>query len=298
MDEEILKLGTIHQCNCCLGGKTLHPLVSVIDLSKTGLQQHHLKLEFYTILFSEYSCKNCICEYQQCDYSDGTLLFLTPGQSISIKKNDKLFLSQGRILVFHPSLIQGTSLEEHIKNYSFFFYHPEEALHLSCREKEIIKECLQQIEREINRPVDHHSKTLISRYIELLLDHCNRYYERQFITRHEANKIILEKTEILLDEYFATDQARTSGLPSTPYCAELLNLSTHYLNDLLKYETGTDMEEYIRFKRIYIARKLLLNTDKTINQIAEELGFPTTRYFNNLFRQITGKTPGEFRLIN
>ena len=182
MKERILNIETVHQCNCCLGCKTLHPLVSVIDLSKTNLEQQIIKFDFYTILMMEGEIDDVLYGRKYYDYSNASLVFLTPGESIKINKS-KALPSKGWLLAFHPDLIFQTSLGEHIKDYSFFFYNPEEALHLSQREKAKAVECICNIEEELRHAIDCHSQILISRYIELLLDHCNRFYERQFITR-------------------------------------------------------------------------------------------------------------------
>lgn len=159
MGDKVLKIGTVHQCNCCLGSKTLHPLVSVIDLSKADLSPHtDIKFGFYTILLSECKCEAYAYGHQYCDFSDGTLVCLTPGESISMKENNKEFPSKGWILAFHPDLICGTPLGLNIHNYTFFSYCPEEALHLSLREKQIILEFLERIRQELERCIDRHSK--------------------------------------------------------------------------------------------------------------------------------------------
>lgn len=297
MKKKIVEIGTVHQCNCWLGGKTLHPLVSVIDLSNTDLTQHIVKFGFYTILLRECPCEDFIYGRQNYDYSNGTVVFLAPGQSINTEGSGILPL-KGWMLVFHPDLIHGTSLGQNIKNYTFFSYHLNEALHLSIREKQKVLECLENVRQELLHAIDWHSKILISRYIELLLDHCTRFYERQFITRAEANKELFTRFECILDTYFETDQPKTSGLLSAEYCADLLHLSSYYFEDLLKQETGKDTQEYLQFKRISIAQKQLRSTDKTISQIAEKLGYPTPQLFSDLFKKIVGCTPNEFRILN
>lgn len=295
--DETVEIGTVHQCNCCLGSKTLHPLVTVIDLSKAKLTQHTIKFSFYTILLMENLSEDFIYGRKCNDYSNGTLVFLTPGQPINMDEC-KVFPQKGWILAFHPDLSQGTSLGLNLKNYTFFSYHPDEALHVSIREKQKVLECLNNIEQELHHAIDFHSKTLISRYIEQLLTYCRRFYDRQFITRGETNKKLLAKFEKILDEYFETDQPRMKGLPLAEYCTGLLRLSSCYFEDLLKQETGKNTQEYAQFKRLNIAKKRLINTDKTISQIAEELGFSTPQLFSYLFKKIVGCAPNEFRLLN
>ena len=168
MGDKVLKLGSVHQCNCCLGGKTLHPLVSVIDLSKADLSSHtDFKFGFYTILLGECKCEACRYGHQYYDFSDGTLICLTPGESISMKDSNNTRPSKGWILAFHPDLICGTALGANIRDYTFFSYRPEEALHISLREKQVILELLDKINQELQRCIDCYSQKIISKYIEL-----------------------------------------------------------------------------------------------------------------------------------
>lgn len=299
MGEKILKLGTVHQCNCCLGGKTLHPLISVIDLSKAQLSPHtDIKFGFYTVLINECKCEAHAYGQQYYDYSDGALFCLTPGETIDREKTKSEFPSKGWILAFHPDLICGTTLGMNIDNYSFFSYQPTEALHLSLREKQTLLDLLNKIDQELQRYIDCHSKKIVSTYVELLLDYCTRFYERQFITRCEANKNIIERLDIIMDDYFETEKPQTHELLSAEYCADLLQLSSDYLCDMLKFETGKYFEEYIQFKRFEIAKKWLLDTDKTVNEISKELGFQSAQYFSRLFKKLTGFSPNDFRMPN
>lgn len=299
MGEKILKLGTVHQCNCCLGGKTLHPLISVIDLSKAQLSPHtDIKFGFYTILINECKCEAHAYGQQYYDYSDGALFCLTPGETIDREKTKSEFPSKGWILAFHPDLICGTTLGMNIDNYSFFSYQPTEALHLSLREKQTLLDLLNKIDQELQRYIDCHSKKIVSTYVELLLDYCTRFYERQFITRCEANKNIIERLDIIIDNYFETRKPQTNELLSAEYCANLLQLSSDYLCDMLKFETGKHFEEYVQFKRFEIAKKWLLDTDKTVNEISKELGFQSAQYFSRLFKKLTGFSPNDFRMPN
>ena len=174
MKENLLNIETVHECNCCLGYKTLHPLVSVIDLSQANLEQCTIKFDFYTVIMLEGDVEDFLYGRKYYDYSNASLLFLTPGESIKIDHSE-LLRRKGWLLAFHPDLLCRTSLGGHIDEYTFFFYKADEALHLSLREKSKIIDCLHNIGDELEHAIDCHSKTLISRHIELLLDYCTRF---------------------------------------------------------------------------------------------------------------------------
>lgn len=295
MKKKTLKIETVHQCNCCLGNKTLHPLVSVIDLSKANRIDFSIKFNFYSILLIENECDEFMYGRKSHDYSNATLVFLLPGQSLQMDE-DKFLPRKGWLLAFHPLLICGSTLGIHIDHYTFFSYRTDEALHLSSREKTKALECLHNIEQELQHTTDRHSKKLISKYIELLSDYCSRFYERQFITRHEIHKPILEKLEIWLDECIQSGKLKGETLPSVESCSAILNISPHYFNDLLRFETGKTIDEYFQSKQIEAAKKMLLDETYPINRIAKALGFPNIHYFSELFLKITGMTPAEYRL--
>lgn len=295
MKKNTLKIDTVHQCNSCMGNKTLHPLVSVIDLSKANLTDTSIQFKFYTVLLIENECDEYIYGRKYYDYSNATMVFLSPDESI--QWDDKKPLpKKGWLLAFHPHLICGTTLDMHIDCYSFFPYRTDEALHLSLREKAKIVECLTNIEQELLHAIDRHSKTVISRYIELLLDYCTRFYERQFITRCEANKKILHQLELLLDEYIQSGKLESNQLPSAEYCSTILHLSPAYFNDLLKFETGKTIELYFQLKRMEVAKSMLIEKNGNVSQVATKLGFPSVQYFSKLFQKMTGKAPSEYRI--
>lgn len=295
MRENILNIETVHECNCCLGYKTLHPLVSVIDLSQANLEQCTIKFDFYTVIMMEGDVDDFLYGRKYYDYSNASLLFLTPGESIKIDHSE-LLRRKGWLLAFHPDLLYRTSLGGHIGDYTFFFYKPDEALHLSLREKNKITDCLHNIGDELEHAIDCHSKTLISRHIELLLDYCTRFYERQFITRCEANKPLISQTNILLDEYIQSGKLKQGVLPSAEYCADKLHLSTHYFSDLLYFETGQNIYEYFQFKRLEASKTMLLQQGNTAGAVAEKLGYPNVQQFSRIFKKLTGIAPGDYRL--
>ena len=294
MKENKLTIETVHQCNCCLGCQTLHPLVSVIDLTETPLVKRTVTFDFYTVLLREGQVDEFLFGRQPYDYSDASLLFLPPGQSLETE-HEALFPHKGWLLAFHPDLIVHTPLGTHIGNYTFFSYHRNEALHLSLREKLKAEECLSLIREELRHAIDCHSKKLISRLIELLLDYCSRFYERQFITRDEANKEIIHRMETVLDEHLRSGGLRNGHLPSPDWCAGLLCLSPQYFTDLLKFETGKSFQDYLQLKRFDLSKKLLLDRRNTVTEVAELLGYPNVQYFAGVFKKITGIAPNEYR---
>lgn len=201
-------------------------------------------------------------------------------------------------LMFHSDFLMGTPLGKSIQQYQFFNYQSNEALHLSDDERALILDCFAKIESELKQPVDKHSKKLISSNIELFLDYCQRFYDRQFITRENVNRGILEKFEALLNDYFNSENPQTIGLPSVAYFADQLHLSANYFGDLLKKETGKSAKEYILSKTIEIAKNKVFESDKTVNEIAYELGFKYPQHFTRFFKQKVGLSPMEFRGMN
>lgn len=295
MKDKVLNIETVHQCNCCLGNKTLHPLVSAIDLSRANVTQRTIKFDFYTLLLLDSEYGDTIYGRKYYDYSNATMVFLAPGESININEG-KALPRKGWLLAFHPDFLCGTSLGRSIGSYSFFSYRLNEALHLSLRERNKAVECFGNIEEELQHAIDCHSKVLISRHIELLLDYCSRFYDRQFITRNEVNKTILAKTEKLLDDYIRCDRLKNGRLPSAKYCADILHLSPRYFSDLLKFETGKTLEEYFQMKRMDTAKKMLMVGEDSVGMVAGKLGYPSVQYFSNLFKKLVGVAPNEYRL--
>ena len=290
---------TINDYNVFNNKETLHPLVSVIDLSKASPRQaSNMYFGFYTVFLKEVKCGDLRYGKNTYDYQEGTLVFIGPGQVVSVDSKGEIYQPKGHALVFHPDLIHGTSLGKHIQDYTFFGYQSNEALHLSERERKIILDCFSKIEYELEHAIDKHSKRLIASNIELLLNYCIRFYDRQFITRDDVHKGILERFENLLNEYFHTDKPQAIGLPSVSYCASELNLSANYFGDLVKRETGKTAQEYIQWKVIDVAKERISDQSKSISQVAYELGFKYPQHFARLFKQRVGRSPNEYRMLN
>ncbi|MCM1331609.1 MAG: helix-turn-helix transcriptional regulator [Bacteroides sp.] len=296
MGTKLLNIETITEYNDMLGVETLHPLVSVIDLSKAQPMKHmRHTFSFYVVFLKDE--KNCELVYgcQRYDYQKGSVVCLAPGQVIGIEDNGETFQPKGWALCFHPDLTRGTSLGSHIKEYSYFSYQVNEALHLSQKEREIFVDCLHKINHELEHGIDRLSRSLIATNIELLLDYCLRFYERQFVTREHANNDILTRFETLLDKYFESGRAQQKGLPSVKWCAGELCLSPNYFGDLMKKETGKSAKEYIQLKVMDIAKERILNPEKSISQVAYELGFQYPQHFTRLFKKVVGQNPNDYK---
>lgn len=297
--EQFIKTETIAQYNEIKGVETKHPLISVFDNSITNALPNNCKIQFgvYAVFLKAGHCGELRYGRNNYDYDDGTLVFVAPGQVIEVK-NGENYQPTGSALLFHPDLIKGTALGKQMSQYSFFSYDSHEALHLSLKEQQIIKDLFSKLEYELNQSIDKHSKSIITNNIELLLNYCVRFYDRQFITRENINTDILSKFENLLNGYFQSENAQDLGLPSVGYFANLLHLSANYFGDLIKKETGKSAQEHIQLKLINLAKERIFDTNKSISQIAFELGFKYPQHFNRMFKKNTGYTPVEYRSLN
>ena len=296
--EKIEKLASVTQFNSRRGQETLHPLVSVLDQSKSvKIQANKYLSEIYVIFLKDVKCEEMTYGRNQYDYQDETLIFIAPEQVFGFNLPDQILVQPtGWALVFHPDFIRGTSLGRTIKEYGFFSYDVNEALHISERERQIVLECFKKIKEELERGIDKHSKMLIVSNIELFLNYCIRFFDRQFISRENINKDILARFENLLNEYFESNQPQLVGLPSVAYCAEKLNLSANYFGDLVKKETGKSALEYIQAKVIDLAQEKIFDSNKSISEIAYEIGYKYPQHFTRLFKQRMGMSPLEYRL--
>ncbi len=293
--DSIIRFDTIAGYNAFNNQETFHPLISVVDLDRADPRQHRrLSYDFYVVFLKKSICGDLRYGCNNYDYQEGTLIFLAPGQVIGSTR-DEYYQPQGYALVFHPDLIHGTSLGRHMSDYTFFSYEIHEALHVSEPERQIILDCFSKIEYELKNAADKHSKKLIVANIELFLDYCIRFYERQFSTRNNAHRSIIEKFEDLLNDYLSSEKPQVLGSPTVAYCASQLHLSTNYFGDLIKKETGKSAQEYIQLKIIEVAKKKITASDKLVNEIAYELGFRYSQHFSRFFKQHTGHSPNEYR---
>lgn len=297
---EILhRIVSITQYNDLRNHETFHPLVSVIDLeSSPQTQIGRTYIGLYLVFLKEKICGELRYGMRTYDYQEGTLVFIAPGQVIGVDKPVENYQPKGYALAFHPDLIHGTTLGQKIKDYSFFSYDVYEALHLSEQEKQVIVDCLKKIDYESRHAIDKHSKTLIVSYIELFLNYCLRFYDRQFITREPENRDIISRFEKVLDNYFKAGKPKTEGLPSVRYCAEQIHISANYLGDLLRKETGKSAQDHIQQKVIDIAKERIFEPGKSLSEIAFDLGFKYPQHFTRMFKKSVGYTPSEFKNLN
>lgn len=293
----IIKLDNVQDYNRLLGAETLHPLVSVTDLSKLKSIRHCLKnFGFYCVFFKELECGTVLYGRSKYDYQEGTMLFIAPGQIAGVDDGGETLNPKGWVLMFHPDLLYGTPLVRRMKDYSFFSYTCDEALHMSEREKTIIINCFREIKEELEHAIDKHTKQIVASNIETMLNHCTRFYERQFVMREVSNRSVLDRFEELVHDYLNSDKPKTEGMPTVQYCADRICLSPNYFGDLVKKETGKTAQEYIQLAVIGRIKELLIETDKTISEIAYDLGFNYPHHLSRIFKKVVGITPNEYRL--
>lgn len=307
--KSIFPLNTVTQYNNMMGVETLHPLISVVDFASLDYEEMRrtykersenmkIQLNIYAVFLKDVKCGNITYGLQNYDYEEGTLAFMSPGQVFGMENREEAGNWSGIGILFHPDLISGTALGKNINDYTFFSYETNEALHLSARERELINTSVDNIKYELEHAIDAHTKTLIVSHLELFLNYAKRFYERQFYTRSHVNKSILTRFEKVLKDYFDSKQPLDNGLPSVQYCANQLFISPNYLGDLLKKETGKSAQEHIQLKMINRAKNLIYDSNKSISEIAYELGFKYPQHFTRMFKKQVGVSPNEFRNLN
>ena len=290
---------SVQDYNENLGMETLHPLVSVVDMSELPEIRHSLKrFGFYCVILKQLDCGSLLYGRNRYDYREGTLVCVAPGQVAGADDGGVTRNAKGWILMFHPDLLRGTSLAGKMRDYSFFSYSSNEALHTSERERQTIIGCMREIREELQHPIDRHSKRIITTNIELLLNHCIRFYDRQFVTREEINHDVLRRFEELLGAYFDTSDIVKTGLPTVAWFADKLHLSANYFGDLVKREMGVSAQEYIQRYIIERAKLLLTDGRMTVSQTAYALGYKYPNHLSRVFKRVTGITPNEYKQQN
>lgn len=286
---------SVQDFNDLYGLETVHPLVSVMRYDKlTKQEEHTVHYNLYALFLKEN--KGCELSYGRTkyDFDEMTVTCFAPGQSIHVKPNPNVVYPKWTALVFHPDLLNRTQLGRNISRYEFFDYTSNEALHLSCAEIEIFRSVIDMIRQELGRSIDKHSRELIVSNIELLLNYCLRFYDRQFVTREEINHTVVKKFSELLDSYIS-DKAAHEGLPSVGYFADKCCYSTKYFGELVKTETGRTARDFISDRLIRAAKQLLADDSKSITAISQQLGFEYPQHFVRFFKTHTGTTPSEYR---
>ncbi|UII23167.1 helix-turn-helix domain-containing protein [Fulvivirga ligni] len=275
-----------------------HPLIGVtsLELLRESCPDlvGHFVYNFYSICIKKDFNGKMKYGQNYYDFNSGTMSFLSPGQVVSTSMDDEMSLS-GWCLIFHPDLISKYPLGKNIKNYSFFSYEVHEALHLSDKEELMLSTLMQNIANEYKSSIDKFSQDVLVSHIELMLNYCNRFYNRQFITRQSANPDILSQVENILDEYFNNDQALSEGLPSVQYISDQLNMSPNYLSDMLRNLTGQSTQQHIQNKLMEKAKEILTTTNLSVSQIAYQLGFEYPQSFNKFFKNKMKVSPLTFR---
>ncbi|MEE4000739.1 helix-turn-helix domain-containing protein [Tenacibaculum sp. FZY0031] len=256
-------------------------------------------IDLYIINLKSGLGRTCLYGRNTYDYQEGTMVFMAPNQTIKVDSSiETPNLSENWILLFHPDLIRKSELGNKIEQYSFFNYDVHEALHISDYEKNLLNQIINNIENEYSQNIDTHSQELIISNIKMILDYCTRFYDRQFYTRTNFNKDIVAKFNAELKTYYSSQLPLEIGIPTVKYLGEKMNISPYYLSDLLKKETGRNTIEHVHFYIIDKAKTNLLNSTKSISEIAYELGFEYPQHFAKLFKNKTGLSPTEYRSLN
>lgn len=302
MPDNIVRIKSISQLHDLLGfEKPKHPLISIIDAEDLSVDLSSVGVKVSSSLYMiSLKDKSCGVEYgrNHFDFDEGVMVFTAPDQITSVTHPIHKGDITGWMIYFHPDLIRGTHLGDIIDEYSFFNYDVFEALHLSEDEEITVNDCVENIKKEYSQRIDNHSRRVIVSNVELLLNYCLRFYERQFNTRTTQSKDVVSQFEKELKNYFKQEQHFETGIPAAKYFAEKAHLSSHYFSDLIKKETGRTPKDHINEYVIGQAKNMLLNTRHSVSEIAYDLGFNYPHYFTRLFKSKTGYTPVEYRNLN
>ncbi len=302
--KELIEVNNITEAHKILGlAKPSHPLVSVFSpldmhLDIEMLEKVKISVNLHQVWMNDGVSGSVGYGRNDYDFHEGTLAFFKPGQVLTYHEKSIQPDSEAWGLLFHPDLIRKSELGRTIESYSFFDYEINEALHISDAEKKTLNEIKDKIVYEYSLNIDKHSQKLIVSNIELLLDYCTRYYDRQFYTRTNLNKDLVTSFEHLLRDYYKSGKPLEAGIPTVAYCGSELNMSSSYLSDLLKKETGKNAQEHIHHFVIDKAKTQLLGTTESISQIAYGLGFEYPQHFSKMFKAKAGVSPAEYRSMN
>lgn len=291
---KIMKIKNVSDYSRYLGHTDRHPLVSVINYAEVSPIRHSLNsYSVYGIFFHDQQDIDLTYGCGKYDYKSGTVICVAPGQIGGKEDNGERVMLTGWALLFHPDLLRGTPISKNIKQYTFFDYRVHEALHMTEEEHDIFVSLMQQIRNELQKPHDELQNAILIAYIELVLNFCQRFYNRQFTTRKLENSDILMKFNNLLNDYYEKNTQLTLGLPTVQYCADKLCMSSNYFGDVIKKTTGDTASNYIR-QHVIQRVKNELATGASIVQVADDLGFKYPQHLSRMFKQQTGITPSEY----
>ena len=298
--DQQIRLNSISELHKILGyDSPRHPLVTLVDFTKIySLQKYEridLSLGFYCIALK--SGRDCDIKYgrQTYDFAEGSLVFSSPNQVATIDFDPTAEQLDGWLLCFHEDLIRGSALGKSIHNHTYFDYASSEALHLSADEKTKITRLVETIQQEYSANLDTFSLKLIVSHLEVMLNYCERFYARQFITRHHVNSDVISQFEALLKSRLHDEELSVNGIPSVRLLASELAYTPNYLSDLLKKETGKTAQDHIYDQLISIAKHLLLQSNKQVSQIAYDLGYEYPEHFSRFFKGKLGLSPNAYR---
>jgi len=297
--KRLLRIETVQEMMYSLGiADVRHPLIELIGMERaTRVREYdgvRLSLGFYMVVYKRSYCGSVLYGQTRYDYADGTVLFFAPGQTFNVNGMAET-KPEGRILMFDPELLRGSAIDCPLRQYPFFAYTMNEALHVSEHERALLFRNLDSIDCELERGIDRHSHRLYASALAMLLDHCLRFYDRQFATRQPLATDIVARFERLLIDYFAEGNLINRGLPTIGYLADKLCLSPNYLDDLIKNATGRSAKDMVNQHVMDEAKRRLASSRLPINEIAWSLGFEYPQYFSQMFKQRVGVTPGQYR---
>ncbi len=294
MADNQLRVNTVHDYNAYVGAKDSHPLISVIDYAEVSPIRHSRShFNVFGLFLRDEVLEDLSYGCGKYDYREGTLISVAPGQIGGMEDNGQLFDIKGWAILFHPDLLHGTPLNEKIKEYSFFSYSVNEALHMTLQERETLDRCFALIKAETERCHASYQNEIIVGMLDVILNYCMRFYDRQFLTRGISNNDTMARLERFLNDYYDTGRQLTEGLPSVVTCASELCMSANYFSDLLKRQTGETVSNHIR--RFVIERaKSKFRSGDSVNHVSYDLGFEYPQHFSRMFKNYTGCTPTEY----
>ena len=301
--KEIIRIKSISEVHDFYGfEKPKHPLVSVLPIDERMTNFDYgdssYVFDFYQISLKEGIRGTLRYGRNSYDFQEGTMTFIKPNQVVKVENSGDYEGGKGWTILFHPDLIRKSELGKTIEYFSFFDYEANEALHLSEDEKRALTELAQKIEKEYHQNIDKHSQDIIIANIDMMLKYCKRYYDRQFYTRSNLNKDFISKFEHVIRAYYQSEKPLEMGVLSVRHCAKELAMSSNYLGDLIKMETGRTAKDHIQDYIVEKAKTKLLGSNETMSQIAYSFGFEYPQGFNKLFKAKTGMSPSEYRNLN